>query len=163
MRGDDCWVSRWNQGVTVQILFREHGGSDDDDDAAVPGDQWVASLLASLQLRAPNGCYGDLTRVCLRGLCEKSGVVFLAAGFEDSRREALYALDTEKMEARLLRGIPDDVGSACRLTSSSCASFFHGYEMDRVSYMMTAVGEIQHGKGKMNVDAEDIYDDLYII
>jgi len=76
----------------------------------------------------------------------------------------VYALDTGKMEARLLRGIADDdVGSACRLTSSSCASFFHGYEMDRVSYMMTAVGEIQHGKGKMNVDAEDIYDDLYII
>jgi hypothetical protein len=57
------------------------------------------------------------------------------------------------MEARLIHGIPDDVGSACRVTS--CTRFFHGYEMDRVSYM-TALGKI-HGKGKMNVDAEEIY------
>ncbi|CAN6288522.1 unnamed protein product [Urochloa humidicola] len=139
--------------VQLQFLFREHGGDDD---------KWDESRARSPTIRLPapsdGGDYGHMTRVCARGLCEESGVVFLAAGFAsgDRHREALYAVDLDRMEARLVNGIPDGVGggSACRLGSGAS---FHGYEMDRVAYL-TALGK-RRGKGKMTMDdVEDMYD-----
>ncbi|CAL4941213.1 unnamed protein product [Urochloa decumbens] len=136
----------WEYDVEVQVLFREHGGGEDD------GEKWDAlhARSATVRLQAPSGSYGRITRVCLRGLCEKSGVVFLAAGFasHDPHWEALYAVDLVKMDARLVDGVPD-IGSGAS---------FHGYEMDRVEYL-TALGK-RRGKGKMTIDddAEDIYD-----
>ncbi|CAL4924326.1 unnamed protein product [Urochloa decumbens] len=146
-RYDSC---RWEYDVEVQVLFREHGdggGSGGEDD----GEKWDAlhARSATVRLQAPSGSYGRMTRVCLRGLCEKSGVVFLAAGFasHDPHWEALYAVDLVKMDAQLVDGVPD-LGSGAS---------FHGYEMDRVEYL-TALGK-RRGKGKMTIDdAEDIYD-----
>ncbi|XP_072146592.1 uncharacterized protein [Setaria viridis] len=140
----------WKHEVKVRVMFREHDGGGEDD-VAVPGEKWVASRGTTLQLQAPSGCYGRMTRVSLRGVCEKSGVVFLAAVFESRpNRETPYALDLGRMEARLLRGVPD-VG--CRL--GSCASF-HGYEMDRLAYV-TSLGK-RRGKGMITMDVDDIYD-----
>ncbi|CAN6311559.1 unnamed protein product [Urochloa humidicola] len=146
--------------VKVQVLFRVHGnydGSDDDDE------KWDGSRTrsATVALQVPSGCYGRISRVCLRGLCEKSGVVFLAAGFAsyvcDRQWEALYAVDLDKMEARLLDGIPDAVGgTACRVGSGATTTL-HGYEMYRVAYL-EALGNKRRGKGKMTMDVEDIYD-----
>ncbi|CAN6299823.1 unnamed protein product [Urochloa humidicola] len=147
--------------VEVQVLFREHGDGGEDD--AVSGDEkWDTSRTrsATVRLKAPSGCYGQIRRVCLKGLCEKSGVVFLVAGFAssyvyDRHWEALYAVDLDKMEARLLDGIPDALGgSACCVGSGTT---FHGYEMYRVAYLK-ALGSKRRGKGKMTMDVEDMYD-----
>jgi hypothetical protein len=147
----------WKREVEVRVLFREHsGGAGEGGDVASPGrEKWVASRRATLQLRPPSGCrYGDkMTRVSARGVCEKSGVVFLAAVFDSSpQQETLYALDLGRMEARLLRDVPD-VG--CR--SGLCASFV-GYEMHRLAYL-TSIGKKRGvGMGTITVDVDD---DIY--
>nr|CAB3499917.1 unnamed protein product [Digitaria exilis] len=145
--------------VEVRVVFREQSGG--SGGVAASGKKWNewASRWDILKLQRPSSdCYGSLTRVCPRGACEKSGLVFLAAAFEATggrNCEALYALDVGKMKARLLRGIPDpDVGSWCRFGSRAS---FHGYEMDRVAYI-TALGK-RDGKGNINItmDEGDIY------
>uniref|UniRef100_A0A0E0M6J1 F-box domain-containing protein n=1 Tax=Oryza punctata TaxID=4537 RepID=A0A0E0M6J1_ORYPU len=77
----------------------------------------------------------NVRRVCLRGVCEKSGVVFLAIGADMYNQQpdlALYALDMDKKEARKVAAPPGH----CRRSSSS----FFGYEMDRVAYLASLSG-----------------------
>ncbi|XP_052134259.1 uncharacterized protein LOC127752861 [Oryza glaberrima] len=77
----------------------------------------------------------NVRRVCLRGVCERSGVVFLAIGTDLYNQQpdlALYALDMDKKEARKVAAPPGH----CRRLSSS----FFGYEMDRVAYLASLSG-----------------------
>jgi hypothetical protein len=79
----------------------------------------------------------NVKRVCLRGVCEKSGLIFLAIGADMYAKKpdlALYALDMEKKEARL---VPAPPGRCCVRRSSW--SFF-GYELDRVDYLASLAG-----------------------
>jgi hypothetical protein len=66
----------------------------------------------------------ETTRMKLRWMCEKSGVVFLTAGFADGQTNEVYALSLDR-----------------RQESERVASHhggdgdLHGYEMDRTSYL----------------------------
>ena len=66
----------------------------DDDDVATSDEKWDASRSRSeiLRLQAPSGGYGlNLKTVCLRGICEKSRVVFLAAGHRDKAPKVTHS------------------------------------------------------------------------
>lgn len=114
--------------VTIRLLFRDHGCGDD-----VLSGGWDSVQDETIQLGPflPDG----VRVVCLRGLCEKSGVVFFVAGlYPGAQQRAIYALDLAKKEVQLVPAIPGDVDSYQCLPEESCQSFF-GYEMDMVAYL----------------------------
>ncbi|KAL6661818.1 hypothetical protein ACP70R_001202 [Stipagrostis hirtigluma subsp. patula] len=97
---------------------------------------WVKAQDVDLEpWLPPAGAAGR--RVCLRAVCEKSGVVFFATGADKYGQLpdlALYAVDMETKEVRL---VPAPPGRCCVRRSSWS---FHGYEMDRVAYL-TSLGD----------------------
>ncbi|XP_062200511.1 uncharacterized protein LOC133903208 [Phragmites australis] len=119
-------VACTQNNITVRILFPSHNGG---GSALFRSKCWKEERKMVVQLEPP---LPGQTTVCLQGVCEKSGVVFFAAG---DRRELLYALDMEKKEARLiLVSVP--YGRWC---PSTLLGGFHAYEMDRVAYL-TSLG-----------------------
>ncbi|CAL4916154.1 unnamed protein product [Urochloa decumbens] len=85
-------------------------------------------------------------RLCLRGACEKSGVVFFSGG--SNQREQLYALNLEKKEVRLM---PEATAPDNRWCGTQFMGSFHAYEMDRVAYL-ASLGE---GDAKMAQNGSD--------
>ncbi|KAG8045761.1 hypothetical protein GUJ93_ZPchr0008g12419 [Zizania palustris] len=108
----------------INVLCRSHGKA-----PAKGAWEWEKQFDVELQRLLP---LENVGRVCLRGVMEKSGVVFLATGADRYAEQpdlALYALHLQKKEMRL---VPAPPGRCCVRRSSW--SFF-GYEMDRVAYL----------------------------
>ncbi|KAL6592720.1 hypothetical protein ACP70R_049395 [Stipagrostis hirtigluma subsp. patula] len=101
---------------------------------ARPRHKWVWDKVDDVYLAPllpPSGAGdGDVQRVCLRAVCESSGLVFLATGpdwYGQQPDLALYALDLEKRKVHL---VPAPPGRCC--VRKSYWSFY-GYEMDRLA------------------------------
>ncbi|CAL5013580.1 unnamed protein product [Urochloa decumbens] len=116
---------------------------------AVVGGAWPGSRRAQrccsrghVAKRCPKvlpGLAAVVRRVCIRAVCEKSGLIFFATGGDvydqqqqGARQEedlALYALDLETKE---VREVPAPEGR-CSVRNSPWS--FYGYEVDMVSYV----------------------------
>ncbi|TVU05027.1 hypothetical protein EJB05_48175, partial [Eragrostis curvula] len=97
------------------------------------GDMYLEQLL-------PAASRAAVGRVCMRAVCESTGLVFFATGADLYARQpdqALYALDLETRKAWLVPAPP----GRCPGPKSSSSWSFLGYEMDRVAYL-SSLGEI---------------------
>uniref|UniRef100_A0A0D9XIL6 F-box domain-containing protein n=1 Tax=Leersia perrieri TaxID=77586 RepID=A0A0D9XIL6_9ORYZ len=122
-----------NSSVTINVISRRHDEYGVGGSKGIRRWEWEKTRNVELGGLIP---LRDVKRICLRGVCEKSGVVFLTTGadmYAEQTDMAMYALDMEKKEARLVRAPP----GRCRRSSSS----FFGYEMDRVTYLAS----LSHG------------------
>ncbi|CAL4932934.1 unnamed protein product [Urochloa decumbens] len=99
---------------------------------------WMESKIMSARLEPP--MTERPSTLCLRGACEKSGVIFFSGG--SNQREQMYALNLEKKEARLM---PEAAAPDNRWCGTQFMGSFHAYEMDRVAYL-ASLGE---GDAKM--------------
>ncbi|CAL4999766.1 unnamed protein product [Urochloa decumbens] len=128
-------VGRGSLNRFVISVFRRE---DDDDDGRLVGTKrrWTKAEDVDVDPFLPRW---HVKRVCIRAVCEKSGLVFFATGGDvydqqqqGARQEedlALYVLDLETKEVREVPA-PE---SRCSVRNSSWS--FHGYEMDTVSYL----------------------------
>ncbi|RCV31881.1 LOW QUALITY PROTEIN: hypothetical protein SETIT_6G213400v2 [Setaria italica] len=103
------------------------------DDESATKRTWAKPQDVELNRFLP---WWNMRRVCIRAVCEKSGLVFFATGANvygqpDARLRdlALYVLDLETKEA--MREVPAPEGG-CFVRKSSWS--LYGYEMDLVSY-----------------------------
>ncbi|OEL15470.1 hypothetical protein BAE44_0023512 [Dichanthelium oligosanthes] len=104
----------------------------DDDDRTTTKPRWAKGQDVDLGPFLP--C--RVKRVCIRAVCEKSGLVFFATGAdvygqENARQRdlGLYVLD---LESKDVQAVPAPDGR-CSVRKSSWS--FHGYEMDLASYL----------------------------
>ncbi|KAL6631064.1 hypothetical protein ACP70R_028404 [Stipagrostis hirtigluma subsp. patula] len=120
-----CVAEGWlAHGTMLRLLFGD--GSSVQSGNKFSKDE--TKMAVRLEPPLPDRTSGS---ICLQGVCEKSGVVFFAAG---NNRQLLYALDMEKKEARLILAAAPD-GRWCPPVLGG----FHAYEMDRVAYL-TSLG-----------------------
>ncbi|XP_006662268.2 uncharacterized protein LOC102721960 [Oryza brachyantha] len=114
-----------NHDVMISVFSRYHC----DDGCTARKWRWEKVQEVVLNHLLP---LTNVKRICLRGVCEKSGLVFLATGADVYAQQpdaGLYALDLRKEAARLVPAPP----GRCSDRRSSWS--FFGYEMDRVAYL----------------------------
>ncbi|TVU05026.1 hypothetical protein EJB05_48174, partial [Eragrostis curvula] len=120
-------------GFRIRVFYRN------DDRISRKWARYKAEDMYLEQL-LPSGAAAAVGRVCMRAVCESTGLVFFATGADLYARQpdqALYALDLETRKAWLVPAPP----GRCPGPKSSSSWSFLGYEMDRVAYL-SSLGEI---------------------